>query len=122
MEVECSFSLFSLVVSPPSTMISVELSFSRGQTCKPEMELSRDRKWISDLLLGAHGAHTGVTITCAHSRQLLPGANLQRKNIITDNLTENGANTKWRNFVDNLTLVPPPHVLLHRDQGAHSAH
>ena len=78
MEVECSFSLFSLVVSPPSTMISVELSFSRGQTCKPEMELSRDRKWISDLLLGAHGAHTGVTVTRAHSRQLLPGANLPR--------------------------------------------
>ena len=106
MEVECSFSLFSLVVSPPSTMIRVELSFSRGQTCKPEVELSPcDRKWISDLLLGAHGAHTGVTITRAHSRQLLPGANLQRKNIITDNLTENGVNTKWRNIFHNLTSV-----------------
>ena len=32
MDCECSFSLFSLVVSPPSTMISVLLSFSRGQT------------------------------------------------------------------------------------------
>ena len=79
MEVECSFSLFSLVVSPPSTMIRVELSFSRGQTCKPEMELSPcDRKWISDLLLRTHSAHASVTITCAHSRQLLPGANLPR--------------------------------------------
>ncbi len=31
-EVECSFSLFSLVVSPPMTTTRVELSFSKGHT------------------------------------------------------------------------------------------
>ena len=31
-EVECSFSRLSLVVSPPISTTSVELSFSRGQT------------------------------------------------------------------------------------------
>ena len=31
-EVECSFSLFSLVVSPPSSMMRVVLSFSSGHT------------------------------------------------------------------------------------------
>ena len=41
-----------------------------------EMELMpRDR--IQNLLLGAHSAHTGVTVTCAYTRQLLPGADLQ---------------------------------------------
>ena len=43
-----------------------------------EMELlPHDR--IQNLLLSAHSAHTGVTVTRAHSRQLLPGADLQIK-------------------------------------------
>ena len=40
-EVECSFSLFSLVVSPPRTTISVLLSFSSGQTsCSAQTTVS----------------------------------------------------------------------------------
>ena len=43
-----------------------------------EMELLPHNR-IQNLLLSAHSTHTGVTITRAHTWQLLPGADLKIK-------------------------------------------
>ena len=127
-EVECSFSLFSLVVSPPSTMIRVELSFSRGQTWRQmgHSLIKWNLKWSDYQSFKTWLSRSPL----ARRRRRWPW---RRRHTCPHQAASPWSGSEHGHGVKlcivfcflkaiYITLVPPPHVLLQRDQGAHSAH